>query len=191
MFGIMNSIQRAIYRILATVQCKYAQVYLDYVIVFFTSPADHLDHVWEVIGLLQSPGMASRLTKIIHLVPLEHNLPGNTFRGQSDFGRYLRDVTSSHQNPSPLVLGILKCVSRVIRLLFSDWKWGNPLPSWRSELFYSQTILTSPSVLKFCWHGHSYARDTDACNRNVGWVLIQRYDVKENRPVGYWSRILC
>ena len=50
--------------------------------------------------------------------------------------------------------------------------------------------LISPPILKLPKKGLPYSIDTDACNYQVGVVLLQTYPDGTRHPLGYWSRTL-
>lgn len=50
--------------------------------------------------------------------------------------------------------------------------------------------LISPLVLSLPGYNGQYTLDVDACNKQIGCVLLQEQkDQKESRPTRYWSRI--
>lgn len=50
--------------------------------------------------------------------------------------------------------------------------------------------LVKPAVLALCRSDLSYVLYTDACDKQLGAVLMQRYADNSLRPTGYYSRSL-
>ena len=48
--------------------------------------------------------------------------------------------------------------------------------------------LASPPVLALPRNDLPYVVDTDACDKQIGCVLQQKYPDKTIRPIGYFSR---
>lgn len=72
-FGLKNTpgtFYRPIGIIISTVRCKYWLIDLKDIIVFTTSNLDHLDHVREVLKLLQAARMTLRLIKCFFMPQL-------------------------------------------------------------------------------------------------------------------------
>lgn len=53
-----------------------------------------------------------------------------------------------------------------------------------------QDKVMSPSVLALPYGGGQFTLDTDACNVQIGCVLLQDQPDQTKRPVDYWSRSL-
>lgn len=65
-FGLKNApgtFNRAIDMLLSPVRCKYALVYKNDIIAFYTCPSDHLVYVRNIFSLLQAAGITLRPTK--------------------------------------------------------------------------------------------------------------------------------
>ena len=67
----------------------------------------------------------------------------------------------------------------------------NPLTDEEKNAFeILKKCLISPPILKLPKKGLPYSIDTDACNYQVGVVLLQTYPDGTRHPLGYWSRTL-
>lgn len=51
-----------------------------------------------------------------------------------------------------------------------------------------QGKLISPPILALHYTGGHYSLDTDACEVQVGCILLQGQSDKTKKPIGYWSR---
>lgn len=53
-----------------------------------------------------------------------------------------------------------------------------------------KSLLINPPILALARTDGHFTIDTDACDTQIGCVLLQRPPDDTNRPIGYWSRTL-
>lgn len=70
-------------------------------------------------------------------------------------------------------------------------KFGNLSERAHAAFVQLKSKVASPRVLSMPRHSSLYVLETDACDSQVGCVLIQPDDKRSLRPFNYWSQILC
>ena len=210
-FGLRNApatFQRAMDVILASVRWQVALVYLDDVIIFSKSYRAHLEHVATVLSLLKSAGVTLKLAKC-HFFSQEVDYLGHViFPGKLAVStktceaverfRPLRTTTDvrSFLGLCNVFRRFMPNFARMSAPLNKKLEKGQPAKF--DELNAEETkafedlkgLLIAPPVLALPKAEGKYTVDTDACDLQVGCVLLQEQEDGTNRPVGYWSRTL-
>lgn len=212
-FGLKNApgtFQRAADVILAQVRWQFALVYLDDVIIYSKSIEEHFDHLDIVLKLMHGAGLTLKLRKCAFFQDTVDYLghvvsPGKLAvarRGIEAVKKCLppRDITElrSFLGLCNVYRRFVANFSRIAAPLNQKMKKGMPT-KWGDltdkEMEAFQTLkdqLTSPPVLALPRLGHAYTVETDACETQVGCVLLQdQPGEKYPKPIGYWSRSLA
>lgn len=210
-FGLTNApatFQRAIDMILSGVKWKTCLVYLDNIIVFSTSPEEHLAHLNEIFGLLARAGVSLKASTCFlfheeveylghivsrgHLRVNEKNLVGlrkaRTPRIKKDLRSFLGMCNVYRR--------FVKDYAKVARplLALTSSKIPDPLPPFTGEQMEAfkdlKDRLTHTPILALPRPTGHYIVDTDASATQVGCVLLQEQEDRAYKPVRYWSRVL-
>lgn len=211
-FGLKNApatFQRAIDIILSKVKWQYALVYLDDVIIYSKSVEDHFAHVRTVLTLLQNAGVSLKLNKCSFFTTAVDYLGHKIRPGKLEVAsrtceaiRYAKPPTNQTEIRS--FLGLCNVYRRFVKnfariaaplnkKLHKDKpKYFGPLDEEELQAFATlRNCLLSPPILALPKMGKPYIVETDACNEQVGCVLLQEQETaKDYRPIGYWSRTL-
>jgi len=210
-FGLKNApatFQRVMDVILSSVRWQFALVYLDDIFVFSTTVEDHFDHVRTVLGLLKDAGVTLRLDKC-HFFSEAVDYLGHVVRPgrlavsskTCDAVRCFKPLRSTTDVRSFLGLcnvfrRFVPNFARVSAPLNDKLRKGEParfagLTDEETTAFDRlKDLLTSPPILALPRADGHFTLDTDACDRQVGCVLLQAQPDDQMRPVGYWSRTL-
>ena len=211
-FGLKNApatFQRAADVILAAVKWQFALVYLDDVIVYSKSVEEHFDHLAYVLRLLQKAGLTLKLPKceffresvdyLGHIIsPGKLNV---AHRATEAFSKALppRNVTelrsflglcNVYRRFVPNFARLSKPLNRMLEKGHPT-EWSDLTDDQLGAFETLKSRLTNPPVLTLPRAGQSYILDTDACQTQVGCVLLQEQeDGSAPKQIGYWSRTL-
>ena len=210
-FGLKNApatYQRAIDTILTTVKWQFALIYLDDIIVFSSSFADHESHLSTVLALLKSAGVMLRLSKskflhrtvdylghvikpgAIQIAPgmiqaVQEATPPRTVRGVRSFlglcNVYRRFVKGFSRIAAPL--------NNLLRK-GQPQRWDTLEPKARAAFRTLKEHSAEPPVLALTLREGHVTVETDACDRILGAVLLQAQEDGSKRPIGFFSRSL-
>ena len=210
-FGLKNApatYQRAIDTILTTVKWQFALVYLDDIIVFSSSFEDHKSHLRTVLKLLEAAGVTLRLakSKFFHTEVdyLGHVIKPGALEIAPDMIRSVQEAT-----PPRTVRGVrsflglcnvyrrfVKGFSRIAAPLNDLLRKGQP-QRWESlepnaeKAFHAlKDTLAKPPILALPRRSGHITVETDACDRQLGAVLLQAQADGTNKPIGFFSRSL-
>ena len=215
-FGLRNApatFQRALDIILSGVRWRTCLVYLDDVVVFSKDQESHLEHLDDVLALLEEAGIKLKLKKCFffksEIEYLGHVLmPGRL--GISQHAKATKAVRDAlfPRTPTQLrsFLGaanvyrrFVRNFSRIARPLSdmlaknSGADLQNPTKEQEAAFKKLKDALSTPPVLALPKANRPYMIDTDASKGALGAVLLQQQD--DSRPtewatVGYYSRTL-
>lgn len=189
-----------------TLRWQYALSYLDDIVIFSRTPQEHIGHVRKVLTLLHDAGVTLQLKKCKFFTETINYL-GHVIRPRrldisshtTDAIRGLKALTSLTELRS--FLGLCNVFRRFVpnfaRLaapLHQRLKKDQPATfgSLNEEELNSmnslKNALISPPVLALPNNSGHLTLDTDACNVQVGCVLLQQQPDDTTKPIGYWSR---
>ena len=210
-FGLRNApgtFQRAIDVILAQVRWQYSLVYLDDIVVFSKTGEEHIDHVRSVLSLLADAGVTLKLKKCFFFTDKIDYL-GHVIRpGKLQIAEHTTDAIRQLQAPTNLTelrsfLGLCNVFrrfvpnfARIAAPLNRKLRKGEPTvfgPLNEEEMGALEELkkrLIEPPILTLPRRDGRYTVDTDACDKQVGCVLLQEQPEVPARPIGYWSRSL-
>ena len=210
-FGLKNApgtFQRAADVILSKVKWQTALVYLDDVIVYSKTYEEHFEHLRTVLDLLKNAGVSLKLKKC-HFFQKSCDYLGHKIGpGKLEVAQKCRDAIRKAippKNVSELrsFLGLCNVYRRFVEAFARKAapltkKLQKDQPFDFGELTLEETeayeqlrdSMISPPVLALPKAGKTYVLDTDACNYQLGCVLMQEQDDGSHRPIGYWSRSL-
>ena len=210
-FGLKNApgtFQRAADVILAKVRWQTALVYLDDVIVYSKNVSEHYDHLRVVLDLLMSAGVSLRIEKCHFFQESCDYLGHKISPGKLEVAKKCQEAIKKAIPPTNVTelrsfLGLCNVYRRFVASfarvaapltakLQKDRPFNfGPLNKEETEAYERlRDSMISPPVLALPTAGKPYVLDTDACDYQVGCVLLQEQDDGTNRPVGYWSRSL-
>ena len=211
-FGLKNApatFQRAIDIILSRVKWQYALVYLDDVIIYSKTVEEHFRHVRTVLTLLQSAGISLKLKKCAFFTAAVDYLGHRIKPGKLEVASETCDAIRHAQPPTTQTeirsfIGLCNVYRRFVKnfariaaplnnKLHKDQpKSFGALTDEEFEAFATlRNHLINPPILALPKVGKKYIVETDACDEQVGCVLLQEQDTEGDfRPIGYWSRTL-
>jgi hypothetical protein len=210
-FGLVNapaSFQRAMDIILAGVRWNCALVYLDDVVIYSRTFAEHMRHLDQVLGLLRKANVTLKLRKCRFAARevdyLGHTIKPGRLQMQDAKVAALKGVrrpTTKTELRSFLGLAnvyrrFVSGFARIAKPLTDLTKDEVPplLPSWTAEQVGAfeelKRVLARPPVLALPSYDREFVLDTDASGHQVGCVLQQRGDDGALHPIGFWSRVL-
>lgn len=210
-FGLRNApgtFQRAADVILAKVKWTTALVYLDDVIVYSRTKEEHYEHLRTVLSLLKDAGVSLKFPKCQFFQDTCDYLGHTITPGKLQVASKCQDAIRKAFPPRTVkelqsFLGLCNVYrrfvpnfARIAAPLTKKLRKGEPqnfgdLDKAESEAYERlRDSMISPPVLALPRAGYSYTLDTDACDYQVGCVLLQEQPDKTLRPVGYWSRSL-
>lgn len=195
--------------LLAGYRWRSCLVYLDDVIIFSKTMAEHLRDVQEILSVLHTGGLSLKLRKC-HFFQDCVNYLGHVVRpGQLEVAmkkidclRYAKHPTTQTQLRS--FLGLCNVYRRfvpnyaaVAHPLNQLLTKGNPskLPSLNEEQTKAfamlRDALISPPVLALPRPALPFTVDTDASDYQIGCALMQEHEDGIRYPIGFWSRSLA
>jgi transposase InsO family protein len=210
-FGLVNAtstFQRSMDIILAPVKWACALLYLDDVLVYSRSMAQHRTDVDRVLGLLEAAGVTlnakkcrffeSRVDFLGHVVhpgklgvqarkceAISRAAPPTSKTAIRSFlglcGVYRRFVPNFARLAAPLTARLKDDAPAAVDVLPAE-----ALSAFRRL----QAALTAPPVLALPRPDGEFVLETDASAAQVGCCLRQKQDDDELHPIGYWSRQL-
>ena len=210
-FGLKNApatFQRAVNIILSRVKWQYALVYIDDVIIYSNSIEKHFEHVHHVLSLLRQAGITLRLQKYNFFTEsvdyLGHTIhPGRLQVARNNLKALREPKAPTNQTEIRSFLGMCNVYRRFIP---NFARIANPL---NRKLHNGQPVsfeiltdeeydafeelkgkLISPPILALPRPGYKYTIDTDACDTQVGYCLLQEQPDGTLLPIGYWIRTL-
>jgi len=211
-FGLTNApatLQRALDIILSGVIWLSCVIYLDDVIVYSKTKAEHIGHVDHVLRLLREAGVKLRLPECRFFrttveYPGQEIKPGRL--GVMDARtRALREAhfpTTRTQVRS--FVGMCNVFRRIVPSFarmaapLTDLMGSTapvlvpPAAPLQQEAFDRiKEALNTPAVLALPRCGRKYVLDVDACGTQVGAALLQEEDDGKLQPVAYISRRLA
>ena len=210
-FGLKNApatFQRAVDIILSRVKWQYALVYLDDVIVYSKTIKEHFIHVQTVLQLLRDAGVSLKLAKCSFFDQsvdyLGHVIKPGKLEVASktvDAIRQARPPTDQTQLRSFLGMcnvyrRFVENFARIAAPLNKKLRKGEPFEfghlndAEHSAFLTLKDKLVNPPILALPRHNYHYTLDTDACEDQVGCVLLQEQPNGDKLPIGYWSRSL-
>ncbi|CAN8067637.1 unnamed protein product [Agarophyton chilense] len=209
--GLKNApvtFQRALDIILSRVKWQYALVYLDDVIIYSHTVSEHFDHVRTILSSLRSAGITLRLDKCQFFSGTVDYL-GHVIRpGKLQVSTRTRDAIRAAKSPTNQTelrsfLGLcnvfrrfVKSFARIAAPLNSKLEKNKPfnfetLTDTEHEAFEKlRQRLIRPPILAISRQDMPYVLDTDACDIQVGCVLLQKQPDGDLLPIGDWSRSL-
>ena len=210
-FGLKNApatFQRALDIILSGVRWQICLVYLDDVIVFSRTHAEHVEHLDTVLTLLRNAGVSLKLKKCqffrTEVEYLGHVIGPGTLRVSAKSTEALRACAfpksltqvRSFLGACNVFRRFVKDFSKIARPLTTMTRkdaspdFANPSDEQLRAFETLKERLTSPPVLALPKIGRPYVVDTDASAYQLGCALLQQQDVDVWKPVGYWSYTL-
>lgn len=209
-FGLRNApgtFQRAADVILANVKWQFSLAYLDDVIVYSRTLSEHHEHVRTILELLSNAGVTLRLRKCFFFQEsidyLGHIVrPGKLSVAAKTCEAVQRARPPTTQTELRSFLGLCNVYRRFVpsfariaaplnRNLMKDTPKSFELNEEQIESYEQlKSCLVKPPILALPRNGFKYVLDTDACDYQVGCVLMQEQEEGPMRPIGYWSRSL-
>ena len=210
-FGLRNApatFQRALDVILSSVRWQSALVYLDDVIIFSRNFEDHVRDVQTTLSLLQKHGLSLKLRKSFFFQSSVDYLGHVVRPGKLQVASKTVDAVQKMHRPTNLTelrsfLGLCNVYrrfvpnfSRIASPLTAKLEKGKDatFPTLTEEeenaFLTLKKKLASPPELALPQSGRTYIVDTDACDKQVGCVLLQEDENDVLHPIGYWSRTL-
>eukprot|EP00820_Chromera_velia_P023417 Cvel_31963.t1-p1 / transcript=Cvel_31963.t1 / gene=Cvel_31963 / organism=Chromera_velia_CCMP2878 / gene_product=Retrovirus-related Pol polyprotein from transposon, putative / transcript_product=Retrovirus-related Pol polyprotein from transposon, putative / location=Cvel_scaffold4864:5560-7411(+) / protein_length=470 / sequence_SO=supercontig / SO=protein_coding / is_pseudo=false len=212
-FGLVNApseFQRAMTLVLAALLRKIAMVYVDDVIVFSRSHAEHLRDLREVFQLVRAAGLKLQLEKAQigkrEVEYFEHSVSARGTRPSKKNTEKIRKWPTPTDHPSlrtfvylcnyyrGFVQKFAQIAHPLTELLKTHDKDKKPIPfQWTTaadEAFQDlRRRLTEPPIMTFPDMRSPFIVKPDASQVSIGGVLVQVRDGKE-RVVAYASRAL-
>ena len=210
-FGLVNapaSFQRALDVILAGYKWQTCLVYLDDVVIFSKTVADHIGHVDTILSALSAAGVSLRLEKCefftSEITYLGHIIRPGRLSVDAAHTKCLRDASHPRtQTELRSFLGFVNVYRRFIKdfahiaaplnaLLRKGMpakleEFGEP----EMAAFHRLTdAVLRPPVLELPKSGLRYSVDTDSSGSQIGCTLFQAADSGQREPLQYWSRSL-
>ena len=209
-FGLCNApatFQRAMDVILSRYKWQNCLIYLDDIVIFSSSLDEHLKDVENILSTLRNAGLSLKLNKcefftrsvnyLGHVVrPGKLEVASKTCKSVQEF------LEPTTQTELRSFLGLcnvyrrfVKNFARISSPLNDLLTKGRPKelePFTEAEYSAYKELkekLVSPPVLKLFQPDLPVILETDACNRQVGCILLQKHE-DGIHPVGYWSRTL-
>ena len=210
-FGLRNApatFQRVMDVILSSVRWQFALVYLDDVIIFSRSVEEHFAHVRTVLSLLQKAGVTLRIDKCCFFSATVDYLGHVIHPRRLAVSKRTCDAVSAFKPPKTATdirsfVGLCNVFRRFIpnfakiaAPLTAKLQKGQPtkfeeLSDEEEKAFKSlKSKLVNPPILALPRSEGKFTLDTDACDTQVGCVLLQDQPDGHARPIGYWSRKL-
>jgi hypothetical protein len=208
-FGLTNApatFQRVVNMTLAGLTWKTCLVYLDDIIIFSQTFAEHLHHLDEVLKRLYRAGLSLKLKKC-HFVKDNISYLGHVIRpGKLAVAEKNTAALKDAQPPTTQTelrsfLGLCNVYRRFVPSFASIASPLNALlrkgesPKLESltenQLNSFNTLrakLLDPPVLALPRREGRYILDTDASQEQIGCCLYQEQPEGEQKPIGYWSR---
>ena len=208
-FGLKNApatFQRAVDIILSRVKWQCALVYIDDVIVYSRTIEEHFSHVREVLTLLRQSGITLKLRKCAFFESsveyLGHVIrPGRLEVANANIESIKKAKIPTTQTELRSFIGMCNVYrrfvpnfARIAAPLNKRLKKGEPTqlgPLSEEELESYETLktnLVTAPILALPREGYRFTLDTDACDYQVGCVLLQEQPNGDKHPIGYWSR---
>lgn len=204
--GAPATFRRALDIILSSVRWQLCLVYLDDVIIFSRSYAEHVKQLDQVLTLMGSAGISLKLKKCDFFKPsvsyLGHVIaPGKLSVAEDTAAAsakctFLRTLTQvrSFLGACNVYRRFVKCFAKIARPLTditrkdADPDFENPIQAQLDAFKELKKRMVSPPVLALPRLGKPYMIDTDASAYQLGCTLLQEQDEPGDwRPVGYWS----
>ena len=218
-FGLRNapsSFQRALDIILSGVRWRFCLVYIDDIIVFSKNYEEHLDHLDQILTLLEDAGVKLKLKKCFFLKDEVEYLgfrirPGTL--GACRDASAMKAIRDAKFPTTPTImksfLGACNVYRRFVKGFASvstpltdmlkkesGTEWGpdlEPTEEQREAFQRLKDALVRPPVLALPVRNRPYMIDCDASAYAIGVVLLQQQDEtkpKEWATVGYYSKTL-
>ena len=204
--GAPATFQRALDIILSGVRWQICLVYLDDVIVFSRTDAEHTRHVDTVLSLLRSYGISLKLKKCTFFRPKVHFLGHVISPGKLSVADTAADAFKTFTFPTTLTqvrsfLGACNVYRRFVKGFakkarpltdmtrkYSDPDFYNPTELQLQAFENLKKCMIAPPILALPRHGRPYMIDTDASAYQLSCTLLQEHEEPNDwRPVGYWS----
>ena len=215
-FGLRNApatFQRALDIVLSGVRWRTCLVYLDDVVVFSKTETDHLDHLDEVLTLLEEAGIKLKLKKCFFfrskIEYLGHILMPGRMGVSPDSkasiavknARFPVNLTQmrSFLGAANVYRRFIKGFSKLARPLTdmltkdSTANFTEPTEEQTEAFDALKGAMIRPPILALPKPGRPYMIDTDASSYALGAALLQQQDPAnptEWATVGYYSRVL-
>jgi len=208
-FGLVNaptSFKRALDIISSGLRWQTCLVYLNVVIVFSRTVDEHIQHLREVVLLLEKADVSLKPSKC-HLFQqevecLRHVVrPGQLLVNQKNIKNLTQALPTRNQTELKSFLGMCKVYRRFIKdyahiarplTKLTSKKVPHVLPpldaAQLAAFEYLKERLTSTPILALPRREGLFILDTDACAVQVGCTLLQQQPDKNTLPVGYYSR---
>ena len=181
-------------------------MYLDDVIVFKRTHAEHAKHLDAVLGLLKSAGISLKLNKCSFFQPGVQS-PGHVISpGKLSLAEAAADAFKTLTFPRTLtqVRSLLEACNvyrrfvkglAKIALPLTDMKrkdadpdYDNPTAAQVNAFEDLKSRMIAPNILELPRYGRLYMIDTNASTYQLGCTLLQENDgTNDWRPVVYWS----
>jgi hypothetical protein len=198
--------QRFLAIILSGLTWKTCLVYLDYIIVFSETPAEHMAHLDVVLHRLYRAGLTLNLKKC-HFFKETVDYVGHVIRpGQLSVAEKNTETLKNAQHQTTQTdlrsfSGICNVYRRFVRgfakiaeplnllLRKGETPQLGPLSSKQVTAFDTlRDALLNPPILALPRIEGAFTLDTDASDHQLGCCLLQSQPDGSQRPVGYWSR---
>eukprot|EP00173_Palmaria_palmata_P005169 Plantae.Rhodophyta-Palmaria_palmata.ctg8581.p1 GENE.Plantae.Rhodophyta-Palmaria_palmata.ctg8581~~Plantae.Rhodophyta-Palmaria_palmata.ctg8581.p1 ORF type:complete len:410 (+),score=63.84 Plantae.Rhodophyta-Palmaria_palmata.ctg8581:642-1871(+) len=210
-FGSINApatFQRALDLILSKVRYDFALVYLDDIIIFSRSFEEHLVHLSGFLGLLKSANASLKLSKcrfaqrdVVHLGHLIKAGRLKMLSARVDALRLIELPRTKKEMRSflglfSLYLRFFKQFAKMAKPLHDLTTGSTPsvLPTLSDEQDKAfddlKRNLTSPPTLGLPKKDGQYVFDIGASKYQIGCCLHQKDEDGQQRPLGYFSRVL-
>jgi RNase H-like domain found in reverse transcriptase/Reverse transcriptase (RNA-dependent DNA polymerase) len=208
-FGLRNApatFQRFVDITLSGLTWKSCLVYLDDIIVFSKTPAEHMAHVDAVLLRLYRSGLTLNLKKC-HLLKDTVDYLGHVIRpGQHSVAEKntvaLIDMTQpTTQTELRSFLGLCNVYRRFVKgfakiavprnILLRKGETPQLSPLSPEQVFAFDTLRASllhPPVLALPRIEGAFNLDTDASDHQLGCCILQEQPDGTQKPIGYWSR---
>jgi len=204
-----STFQRAADIVLASVRWQFALVYLDDIIVYSSQVEDHYRHLDTVFRLLKDAGFTLRLEKCEFFQESVDYLGHIVAPGQLKVQSRACEAVARTVEPETVTqmrsfLGLCNVYRRFVpnfariaaplneRLKKGQPTEFGPLSEEEQAAFKElRARLITPPILALPRSGLPMTVETDACDKQVGCVLLQdQPDGQPMKPLGYWSRSL-
>ena len=207
-FGLANApsvFQREMQRVLGNALGKHAMVYIDDIVVFSKTEAEHEEHVRDILNRLQGAGLVVKREKC-HFKQRQLPLLGYIVSGEGIAADPEKTRAISELKPPTNVaelrrfLGVTNYYRQLIEQ-YADiaaplqylirkgvpWIWTDQCQTAFADL---KLALVSSDVMAHPVIGDPYLLYTDASDKAIGAILVQKDSNGIERPIQYVSRAL-
>ncbi len=207
-FGLCNApavFQREMQRVLGDALGKHAMVYIDDIVIFSKTEQEHEAHVEDVMCRLRAAGLVLKQTKCRfkeRVLPLlGYVISGEGIAADPEKTAAINDLIPPKNVPElrrflgmagyyrQLIKGYADITTPLTHLTkrATPWLWSEKCQEAFREI---KNALISTQVMAHPQMNHPYMLYTDASDKAVGAILVQKDNKGLERPIQYISRAL-